>query len=125
MKYTLFIFFLINTANATIKYRTSFGNCPSRTAGSLTLKLVKIFEGNRSLKDVKDYITSEKIMEKYFLSDYQIDYDPLKKIISLNLECPNPLMKVQIYKRNAIDSYDAILLEHGKLYDPTYMVLLK
>lgn len=125
MKYTLLIFFLLNTAHATTQYRTSFGSCPSRTAGSLTLKLVKIFEGNRSLKDVKDYIMDEKIMDKYFLSDYQINYDPLKKIIGFNLECPRPLMKVQIYKRNNIDSYDAILVENGRLYDPTYLVLLK
>ncbi|RLA64227.1 MAG: hypothetical protein DRQ88_05230 [Epsilonproteobacteria bacterium] len=125
MKYIFLIFCLINTANATIKYRTSFGSCPSRTAGSLTLKLVKIFEVNSSLKDVKDYIRDEKIMDKYFLSNYQINYDPLKKIIGFNLECPKPLMKVQIYKRNAIDSYDAILVENGRLYDPTYLVLLK
>jgi len=86
---------------------------------------VKIFEVNSSLKDVKDYIRDEKIMDKYFLSNYQINYDPLKKIIGFNLECPKPLMKVQIYKRNAIDSYDAILVENGRLYDPTYLVLLK
>ena len=124
------ILLLINTASANISekeinYRTSFGSCPSRTAGSLTLKLVKIFEGNRSLKDVKDYIENDKIMDKYFLSDYRINYNPLKKIIKFNLECPNPLMKVQIYKRNNIDSYDAILVDNGRLYDPTYLVLLK
>jgi hypothetical protein len=122
--------FFITSANAAvsdkeIKYRTSFGSCPSRTAGSLTLKLMKIFEGNKSLKDVKDYIETEKVMDKYFLSHYKINYDPLKKIIGFNLECPSPLMKVQIYKRNAIDSYDAILVDNGRLYDPTYLVLLK
>ncbi|TDJ05903.1 MAG: hypothetical protein E2O68_05715 [Deltaproteobacteria bacterium] len=126
----ILILFFISSANSTvpereIKYRTSFGSCPSRTAGSLTLKLVKIFEGKRSLKDVKDYIEEEKIMDKYFLSNYTINYDPLKKIIKFNLECPNPLMKVQIYKRNAIDSYDAILVDNGSLFDPTYLVLLK
>lgn len=129
MRFLLILFF-ITSANAAIsekeiKYRTSFGSCPSRTAGSLTLKLMKIFEGNKSLKDVKDYIETEKVMDKYFLSDYKINYDPLKKIIRFNLECPNPLMKVQIYKRNAIDSYDAILVDNGRLYDPTYLVLLK
>jgi len=130
LKLIFLTIFIITTASARVpekglKYRTSFGSCPSRTAGGLTLKLVKIFEGGNSLKDVKDYIEEEKIMDKYFLSDYRISYDPLKKIIKFNLECPAPLMKVQIYKRNNIDSYDAILVDNGSLYDPAYLVLLR
>ena len=49
-----------------IKYRTSFGNCPSRTAGTLTLKLVKAFEDDFSLSDVKDKIISEKTKRETF-----------------------------------------------------------
>lgn len=108
-----------------IKYRTSFGNCPSRTAGTLTLKLVKAFEDDFSLSDVKDKIISEKLKEKHFISSYQIKFDPLKKLLKFNFECPKPLMKVQVYKDNGLDSYEAILVEDGDLYDPTYEVLLR
>jgi len=34
-------------------------------------------------------------------------------------------MKVQIYKNNGLESYEAILVDNGELYDPTYEVLLR
>ncbi|MDC1173862.1 cell division protein FtsQ/DivIB [Bacteriovoracaceae bacterium] len=34
-------------------------------------------------------------------------------------------MKVQIYKENGLDSYEAILVDNGELFDPTYEVLLR
>lgn len=108
-----------------IRYRTSFGKCPSRAAGTLTLELMKAFERHKSLKDVKMKIVREKLNSKHFLSEYQVDYNPLKKVINFKFECPAPLMKVQIYKNDGIESYDAILVENGKLYDPTYEVLLR
>src|SRR6187551_2424803 len=79
-----------------INYKTSFGNCPSRTAGALTLALVKIFEEKQSLKSLKENIVQEKVMEKYYLSDYRVSYDPLEKLLRLNFECPRPLMKVDL-----------------------------
>lgn len=115
----------VDSNEGEVKYRTSFGNCPSRTAGTLTLKLVKAFENNLSLSDVKDEIISEKLKEKHFISNYQIKYEPLKKLLKFNFECPKPLMKVQVYKDNGLDSYEAILVEDGFLYDPTYEVLLR
>jgi hypothetical protein len=41
-----------------VKYRTSFGQCPSRAAGMLTLQLMKEFEKNLSLKEVKELIVT-------------------------------------------------------------------
>lgn len=108
-----------------IKYRTNFGKCPSRTAGSLTLQLMKAFDRNQSLKDVKMKMVREKLDTKHFLSSYKINYNPLKEVISFKFECPVPLMKVQIYKDDGIESYEAILVDNGKLYDPTYEVLLR
>jgi len=108
-----------------VKYRTSFGSCPSRVAGSLVLKLVKQFEKNFSLKDVKELILLDKLEEKHYVSSYKIDYDPLSKLLDLRFDCPKPLMKVQIYKKNGLESYEAILVESGKLFDPTYEVLLR
>lgn len=34
-------------------------------------------------------------------------------------------MKVQVYKKNGMESYSAILVENGLLFDPTYEVLLQ
>ena len=108
-----------------ISYRTSFGQCPSRAAGTLTLQLVKVFESTFSLKAVKEKLLKDHLIEKHFISSYQINYDPLKKSLKFNFDCPEPLMKVQIYKNKGLESYDAILVANGKLYDPTYEVLLR
>ena len=108
-----------------MKYRTAFGSCPSRVAGTLTLQLMKVFEVNNSLKDVKKSIISNRLFEKHFLSDYDISYDPLKDLIFFKFDCPRPLMKVHVYKNEGLDAYDAILVENGQLFDPTYEVLLR
>jgi hypothetical protein len=112
-------------AGPTLKYRTNFGSCPSRSAGTLTLTLVKEFERNFSLVDVKKKIVSDNLKEKFFLSSYRLNYDPLKKFLELEFDCPEPLMKVQVYKNTGLESYDAILVSSGELYDPTYEVLLR
>ena len=108
-----------------IKYRTNFGSCPSRSAGQMTLKLIKTFEETGSLKKVKEEIINQSMPERHFISDYKISYDPLKNMLRFDMNCPTPLMKVQIYKDNGVDSYEAILVESGELFDPTYEVLLR
>ncbi len=108
-----------------LSYRSSLGQCPNRPAGNMALSVMKTFEQTGSLRDVKKKIVQEKWNEKYFVSDYKISYDPYSKILNLNFECPKPLMKVQIYKANGIDSYEAVLVDNGELYDPTYEVLLR
>lgn len=108
-----------------IKYKTAFGKCPSRAAGTLTLKLVKDFEKNNSLRSMKNLIDHDRLKEKHFLSDYTIKYDPLQGMLNFIYECPSPLMKVQIYKENGMESYEAILVENGQLFDPTYEILLR
>lgn len=131
IKISLLLFLSINIAHSslgpsrTLKYKTNFGSCPSRSAGSLTLKLIKVFEDNKSLKKVKEAIRTEKLKEKHFLSEYQINYNPLKKKLYFKYNCPEPLMKVQVYKENGLDSYEAILVDNGELFDPTYEILLR
>jgi hypothetical protein len=115
----------MNSMEKKVKYRTSFGKCPSRAAGTFTLKLVKEFERNNSLRTVKSLISRERLQEKHYVSDYTINYDPMKGMLSFMYDCPSPLMKVQIYKENGLESYEAILVENGKLFDPTYEVLLR
>jgi hypothetical protein len=123
--------FLIDTAHTAIgykkkqKYKTSFGQCPSRTVGSLALRLIKVFEKEGSLRSMKKEIIDHDLDEKHFISEYKIDYNPLEGSVHFKFECPEPLMKVQIYKENGSDSYEAILAENGELLDPTYEVLLR
>lgn len=108
-----------------IKYRTYFGECPSKSSGLLSLIVMKEFEKNKSLKEVKEKIINEKLDEKYFLSDYRISYNPVIKTLRIHLECPQPLAKVQVYKTNGEEHYSAILGDNAKLYEPQYENLMK
>ena len=126
-----FLFFLTVEVMANIeggkgpRYQTSFGKCPSKTTGRLALKLIKVFEGNFSLKDIKRTIVDERLREKYFLSRYQINYSPLRKLVKFNFDCPTPLMKAQIYRANGTSGHEALLVENGELYDPVYELFLQ
>lgn len=74
---------------------------------------------------MKVKIVKEKLKDKYFISDYKINYDPLRDQLNFKFGCPEPLMKVQIFKKGGLESYEAILVETGELFDPTYEVLLR
>ncbi len=108
-----------------ITYKTSFGRCPNRPAGEFFLGLSKAFEENHSLKMVKERIIQDKLREKHFVSEYKIQYDPFRQILKVDFDCPRPLMKVEIYKNEQGDSYEAILVDNGELYDPSYETLLR
>ena len=108
-----------------IHYRTYFGECPSKSSGMLSLVLMKEFEKNHSLKDVKEKILSEKLDEKYFLSDYRISYNPVLKSLKIHFECPEPLAKIQVYKTNGQEHYSAILADNSKMYEPQYENLMR
>jgi hypothetical protein len=108
-----------------IKYQTFFGDCPSKSSELMTLTVMKEFEKNHSLKDVKERILREKLDEKYFLSEYRISFNPAIKTVRVNLKCPEPLAKVQVYKTNGDEHYSAILGENAKLYEPQYENLMK
>lgn len=114
-----------NKFSEELSYRSNLGKCPTRPAGTMALQVVKTFEQSHSLRDVKLKIVNEKWSDKYFVSDYKISYDPFSKVLDLNFNCPEPLMKVQLYKNGSADSYEAILVDNGQLYDPTYEALLK
>lgn len=111
--------------NAELSYRSNLGKCPTRPAGTMALQVVKTFEQTHSLRDVKLKMLKEKWSDKYFVSDYKIKYDPFSKILDLSFNCPEPLMKVQIYRKDSADSYEAILVDNGQLFDPTYEALLR
>jgi hypothetical protein len=108
-----------------IHYRTYIGECPSRSAGSFAMIVMKEFEKKHSLKDVKVKILHEKLDEKHFLSDYRISYNPVIKRLKIDLECPQPLVKVQVYKSNGEEHYSAILGDNARMYEPGFENLMK
>jgi hypothetical protein len=108
-----------------INYRTFIGECPSKSSTSFAMIVMKEFEKKHSLKNVKEKILEEKLDEKHFLSDYRINYNPIIKTLRINLECPEPLVKIQVYKANGDEHYSAILGDNGKMYDPGYENLMK
>ncbi len=87
--------------------------------------LMKEFEKNQSLKDVKEKILNEKLDEKYFLSDYRISYNPVIKTLKIHLECPEPLARVQVYKANGQEQFSAILGSNARMYEPQYENLMR
>ena len=108
-----------------VHYKTDFGNCPARAVGRMTLELVREFEKKQSLLGVKKKIVKDNLKDKYFLSEYEVKYDPLLRTLNFSYDCPQPLMKVQIYKQGGDEFYTAILVDTGELFDPTYEVLLR
>lgn len=115
----------IGLPQSKVKYRTNFGDCPSRIAGQLSMRLIKNFEKSKSLKSLKTEMVDEDLASRHFVSSYKIKFNPVKNSLNFRFVCPKPLMKVQVYKKNGLDSYEAILVENGQLYDPTYEVLLR
>jgi hypothetical protein len=74
---------------------------------------------------VKEKIIKDNLKEKYFLSSYKIGFDPIDNKLKLHFDCPDILMRVQIYKDNGDEFYSAVLVENGKLFDPNYENFLK
>ncbi len=130
-KKILIFFFLILLSNnlwsnnKEFRYRTFFGRCPSKTVGTLAMNLIKTFDKSNSLGDIKRQLINDNLSKKYFIHSYKIKYDPLKKLMSLSFDCPEPLMKVQVYKENGDHYYSAILVETDEYYDPVYEILLR
>ncbi len=108
-----------------LHYKTNFNSCPSKSTGRLTLNLIKEFEKNKSLLDIKKFIVKEKLENKYFLSRYNVNYDPSQELLNFEFDCPKPLMNVQIYKKDGEEFYTAVLVDTGDLYDPAYEMLLR
>lgn len=108
-----------------IHYKSSFGQCPSRSSGELVILVMKEFEKTKSLKAVKEKFISEKWEDKYFLSSYSVNFNPISKTVKMNFECPDPLVRVQVYKESGAEHYSAVMVRSGKLVDPSYEMILK
>lgn len=108
-----------------IQYQSFAGTCPAKSSALMFLAVMKEFEKNNSLKDVKERILNEKLDEKYFLSSYRVKFNPIRKLVKIYLECPIPLAKIHVYKSNGEEHYTAILGNNKKLYEPQFEILLK
>jgi hypothetical protein len=108
-----------------LQVKSYLGQCPSQTAGEFALKIVKKYDETESLKLVKDMIAQEKLTDKYFIGSYNVNFIPHEQQLRINVECALPLMRVQIYKENGIEHYNAILADNGILYDPLYEQLMR
>ena len=113
----------INQKN--VNYKTFSGNCPSKSSAMLSLLVMREFEKDHSLKDVKEKILEEKLDERFFLSDYKISYNPVIRTLKIQFECPEPMAKIQVYKPNGQEHYSAILAENARLYEPQYENLMR
>ena len=68
--FTLFFLFSLSVKGGekkVIRYKTTFGRCPSRSAGSLALELIKIFERTQSLRKIKKHLIKQNLPEAAFL----------------------------------------------------------
>jgi hypothetical protein len=108
-----------------LQVKSYLGQCPSQTAGEFAIKIVKKYEETESLKLVKDMIAHEKLTDKYYIGSYTVNFVPHEQQLRINVECAIPLMRVQIYKENGLEHYNAILAENGVLYDPIYEQLMR
>ena len=108
-----------------LKYRTSFGECPNKSSGELVILIMREFEKTQSLMAVKEKILSEKWDEKYFLSRYSINYNPISQTVKMDFDCPEPLVRVQVYRDNGKEHYSAVMVSTGKLFDPSYEMIMK
>lgn len=107
-----------------VKYKTSFNNCPSRSAGKFAMRILKTFERERSLYDVKSDIKDNFLTDKHFIKNYSIKLNPMENTIDIDLSCPKPLLRVVLMDSEAEGEFQSVLVEDGNLFDPTYETLL-
>jgi len=106
------------------QYVLSFNSCPMKSSGDLAILLAKEFDATGSLYKVKKKIIDERYQETYFLSEYQIEYNPITKKLNFEFQCPGLIAKIQITKESG-RSYIGALVDTGDVFDPQYEVLLR
>lgn len=107
------------------QYKTTFGHCPSSSAGKMTLKLIEDFKENKSLFKLKKKIIEDKLADKHYLKNYEIQLDPIDNTLHFALDCPKVLLKVEVLNKKGRSAYESLLVDNGRLFDPTYEVLLR
>ncbi|OFZ14309.1 MAG: hypothetical protein A2X86_05525 [Bdellovibrionales bacterium GWA2_49_15] len=122
----LFIYLVIQTPSLfanNYSYKSFFGSCPARPASEFALLIAKRFEEKKSLGDLKKYLENGHHSERYFVSNYKVDFDPLYERITIKLECPGPIYRVTFYstKGTRPKSYDDLILaSDGNFYNKIF-----
>ncbi len=122
---TIFSILLFSsTLNAkNFSYKSFFGACPTRPASEFALLIAKRFEEKQSLGDLKKFLENGHHAERYFVSNYKIDFDPLYESIAIKLDCPNPIYRVTFYSPKGArpTSYDDLILaSDGNFYNKVF-----
>ena len=112
-------------ARTKVKYKTRFENCPSQVLGRLSLKLIKYFEKDRSLFEIKKRILDEKLADIYYLEDYKIKFNPLNNMLHFYFKCPIPSYKLNFQKEGNKNEQTGILAENGVILSTGYLSLLR
>ena len=122
------VFLISNVAQSAIpkkiKYKTSFNNCPSQSAGKFAMRVLKTYEDRRSLYDVKSDINDNYLQNKFFIKNYKIEINPLRNTMDIDLKCPKALLRVVLMDNEADGEFQSVLVDGGELFDPTYETLL-
>lgn len=106
------------------QYTLDFNSCPMKSSGDLAILLAKEFDQSQSLYKLKKKMHDERYKESYFLSTYQINYNPILKKLAFKFECPQLMAKIQIIKDGG-QSFMGSLVETGEVFDPQYEILLR
>ncbi len=125
LKFLFLLFFSVSVFSNEIsfhelKYKVEFGTCPKKTTGDLTLKILDKFRISKSLLEAKKYILDKDLESKFFLSSYDIKFNPVSNELDLSFNCPEPLARLQVYNENGTESYFSVLSKNGKKVDPNY-----
>ncbi|MGB0454894.1 MAG: cell division protein FtsQ/DivIB, partial [Bacteriovoracaceae bacterium] len=115
---------LAKKAQKNINYKIKSYQCPKKAVGELTLRLMKVFERHRSLKDIKFAIQKNGYKDKYFVDEYKVSYSPLTKNLRFSFYCSNPLMNIEIYDEFGGKSFQGVLVSSGKVFEKDYLRLI-
>lgn len=126
--FVLFISFLLRANLLPVKNKVSvdYSICPKSPASDFVFKTSEFFEENgKSLKKLKQHISDKMYKRKYFLSDYKINYNPIKKTLMYFLNCSKPILKLSSLNKDGRSAYDIILTKDGATHDPSYLAYAK
>jgi len=119
------LFFASQTLSASVFSEIKFGKCPQKRVKDISEDLLDSFKKKKSMGDLKKILLSKKIEEKYFITSYQIDYEPVTNKLLMSFECPDLIGNIVLYDKAGKKKYHMVLGRDGKTYDPNYEVLLR
>jgi hypothetical protein len=112
-------------AKKEVNYKIKNYSCPTKAVGDLTLRLMDVFERDKSLKDLKLSIVKNAYERKYFLQNYEIKFNPIEGSLLFTYYCPKPLMKIEIFDSLGIKTFGGTLVSNGEIFKESFLKLLE